>query len=466
MPAFDRSNIQSLLFAPHRCAHSRHFLLRCTDAVGGKRFLAEWLPRASYGELDHAGSGPFVHIALSWSGLNKLEAFARLGGRERAEWAFPVDFTDPPSPASLRAYGASAPENWWNQRFRSRDIDLTMHVFCTTEQMLAEMTREIRESAGRASIVELIPTKDGEAITGRVLGTGVPGLRRLHFGYSDGFSQPRINWDNDPALNGHAPNGRVAYSRGYFIIDDWDENAQSFPREDPWRGLIRNGSYVALVWVHQDVAAFNRFLRENGRKIAPSTMSQKDAEDLLAAKMMGRWRDGTPLVLSPNVANADLAEKDFDYSQDQRGDRCPVAAHVRIVNGRDQPLDFANRAMFPAGFPRVLRRGSTYGSWLEGENDDGLERGIFGMFICANINQQFYSLMRWIGRTNHSDSYTDPHGQDPLFASRNVPDATNGFTIPSTPGSVTLQNLPDFIRVQGVAIVLLPSLSTLRQLVA
>jgi deferrochelatase/peroxidase EfeB len=464
MPAFYRSNIQSLLFAPHSCAYSRHFLFRCADPVGAKQFLAEWLPRVSYGEANHSSPGPFVHIAVSWHGLNKIGAFTTLGGQRRAEWAFPVDFMDPPSQASLRAYGVSSPENWWNQRFKSSDIDLTMHVYCTTEQMLEETTGDIRESARRTSVDELVPTKDDEAITGRVLGTGLPGLRKFHFGYSDGFSQPRINWDNDPALNGPAPSGRIAYPRGHFVIDEWDENAQSFPREEPWRGLVRHGSYAALVWVHQDVAAFNRFLRENARKIAPLTMSQKDAEELLAAKMMGRWRDGTPLVLSPNVANVDLAEKDFDYSQDQRGERCPMAAHIRIVNGRDQLLDFTNQAMFPAGFPRVLRRGSTYGPWLEGENDDGLERGIFGMFICANINQQFYSLMRWIGRTNHSDVYTDQHGQDPLFASRSVPDATDRFTIPSEDVPTTLQDFPDFIRIQGVAIVLLPSLSTLRQL--
>ena len=55
-----------------------------------------------------------------------------------------------------------------------------------------------------------------------------------------------------------------------------------------------------------------------------------------------------------------------------------------------------------------------------------------------NVNQQFYPLTRWIGTTNFSDDYVDPTGQDTFFASRSVPRASNGFTIPTANGPVTL----------------------------
>ena len=177
----------------------------------------------------------------------------------------------------------------------------------------------------------------------------------------------------------------------------------------------------------------------------------------------------TPLVLSPDLQSPDpnVPKQDFDYAQDTDGRRCPVAAHIRIVNGRDQQLNRLNQGNFPAGFPRVIRRGLTYGRPLEGTVDDGVDRGIFGMFLCANVNRQFFSLMRWVGKTDFSDAYADhPDGQDPLFASRSVPDASNAFTIPTERGEVTLKPLPDFIRIQGVAIMLLPSLATLRRLSA
>jgi len=460
----DRSNIQSLVFQPHRCGYSRHFLFQCGDKPGAKRFVAEWTPRVTHGGIDlNDPPGPLVNIAVSWPGLDKLGAFDDIGGATEAEKVFYFDFMDPPDAASLGAYGESSPKNWWNQRFKSRDIDLTVHVYCTSPEMLAEASKEVRDSARRNGLNELIPTSDGEAITGQALEPPPLGLRKLHFGYSDGFSQPDVNWDDDPAFR--PPDGRRAYPRGHFIIDDWDENAQSFPRDEPWRGVVRHGSYVALAWVHQKVASFNRFLRENAPKIAPG-LPQKDAEELLAAKMMGRWRDGTPLVLSPDKQASHLAERNFDYAQDVAGSRCPIAAHIRIVNGRDQPLDAGHSKMFPAGFPRVLRRGSSYGPWLDGEIDDGKDRGILGMFVCANVNRQFYHLTRWIAKTNFSDAFTDPNGQDPLCASRSVPRASKSFTIPGASGDVTLTDIPDFIRTQGVAILLLPSLATLHRLSA
>jgi len=80
--------------------------------------------------------------------------------------------------------------------------------------------------------------------------------------------------------------------------------------------------------------------------------------------MMGRWRDGTPLVLSPDRPDPRLASSnDFGYAtQDPDGHRCPFSAHIRIVNPRDTPLDPAA----VEGVPRVLRRGMAYGPPLQG----------------------------------------------------------------------------------------------------
>lgn len=462
MNPLDRSNLQSIVLQSHPCEHSRHFLFRSNDKIAAKRFLGEWTPRVTHGGIKIDPNNlpcPIINIAVSWAGLDKFGAFDDLGGAGEAAKVFPFDFISQPDATSLRAYGQSAPGNWWNKRFETKDIDLTLHVYCQTLEHINDISEIIRKSAILYSLEELDPTQNGQGITGQVLGAGIPGLRKLHFGYSDGFSQPRVD---DPAFA--QGNSRELYPRGRFIIDDWDEAAQSFPRHDPWRSLVHQGSYLAFAWIYQDVAKFNRFLRENAPKVARAGMSQEQAEEFLAAKMMGRWRDGTPLVLSPDRPDEPLATNDFNYSQDAEGLHCPVAAHIRIVNGRDRPLNMANQKMFRSGFPRVLRRGSTYGPWLDGETDDGQDRGIIGMFLCANINKQFYPLTRWIGTTNFSDDYVDPTGQDPLFANREVPNASTSFTIPAETGPITLESMPDFIRYQGVAILLLPSLATLRRL--
>ncbi|OWK25768.1 hypothetical protein AJ87_01395 [Rhizobium yanglingense] len=122
--------------------------------------------------------------------------------------------------------------------------------------------------------------------------------------------------------------------------------------------------------------------------------------------------------------------------------------------------------MFPGGFPRVLRRGTPYGADLQGDEDDGADRGVVGMFLCANLNQQFYPLTRWMGKTDFSDVYTNPRGQDPLIGERAFPRASSDFIIPMSQGQdpLVIQGLAQFVRFQGVALTIIPSAMTLRGL--
>jgi hypothetical protein len=210
-------------------------------------------------------------------------------------------------------------------------------------------------------------------------------------------------------------------------------------------------------WIYQDVATFNRFLEIEGPRFAPDR-PPAEAQELLAAKLMGRWRDGTPLVLSPGSASADLASSnDFSYSGlDPHGVRCPFAAHIRVVNPRDQPL---NPTEF--GFvPRVIRRGTPFGPPLEGTTDDGQLRGLVGMFLCASISAQIYKLTAWMKRTDFSPALMNSAGQDPL-ANREVPGASATFDIPTDTATKTV-TLGRFTRTLGTAFFLIPGVSGLR----
>ena len=59
--------------------------------------------------------------------------------------------------------------------------------------------------------------------------------------------------------------------------------------------LGRNGTYVGFRKYQSRVGAFNRFLQAHG--------SNEAERELLAAKLVGRWRSGAPLVLAPEVDN-------------------------------------------------------------------------------------------------------------------------------------------------------------------
>ena len=133
--------------------------------------------------------------------------------------------------------------------------------------------------------------------------------------------------------------------------------------------LGRNGSYVVFRKLHQRVAAFRQYLKANSTTV--------EDEELLAAKMMGRWRSGAPLVLAPDkddpALGADMQRNNnFNYKEmDPHGYAVPLGAHIRRMNPRDTAVNMNRR--------RIIRRGGTYGPPLpEGVLDDDGAGGLLG----------------------------------------------------------------------------------------
>jgi hypothetical protein len=85
---------------------------------------------------------------------------------------------------------------------------------------------------------------------------------------------------------------------GEFILGYEDEESRvdarfRLPRA-PAGALGRSSTYMVWRKLHQNVALF----RETLRDAAP--MYADGDEEKLAAKIVGRWRNGTPLVVSPD----------------------------------------------------------------------------------------------------------------------------------------------------------------------
>jgi deferrochelatase/peroxidase EfeB len=453
----DRANVQGPVFYPYPCPHARILLFAFGDAAGGRKFLGDWrgrLTTAAHFPFD--GPDPLANLSVSWAGLRALGAVA-----EADRVGFPGEFVAGPEAAILGDYGDSAPGNWWNGRFATKDIHLAFHLYARTEDALAAATAGVRGEAAAAGMRELLPLPGpgDRALTGKWLS---PDGRELHFGYRDGFSQPDVNWDD-------APRRGTMVDLRHVLLGYANEDVPSSPRREPWLGIARDGTYAVIRWLSQDVPRFEEFLTENGPSVAPPGTPLDEAREFLAAKIMGRWRDGTPLVLSPNARNPDLAPLSFDYANDQEGKLCPFAAHIRIAHRRDDPLSVSN-STFAAGTPRVVRRGMSYGPKYTGDGaPDGVDRGIVGTFLCASINRQFYPLTRWMHTTNFRDVFQGDANvrQDPLVGNRSKPGADTSFAIPKATGDeVVLRGLPDFVKTHGTAFMLMPSLSGLARLAA
>ncbi|MBZ9791616.1 hypothetical protein K9B32_16040 [Rhizobium sp. 3T7] len=184
---------------------------------------------------------------------------------------------------------------------------------------------------------------------------------------------------------------------------------------------------------------------------------------MLAAKMMGRWRSGAPLALTPNNDDAGLAKdpgrnNDFAYNDDDPdGRKTPLGSHIRRVN----PRDGLEETLTDIRLHRVLRRGFSYGPELPEDtfNDDGVDRGIMLAIINADPGRQFeFVQAQWI---NDGDFVSQGERTDPIAGRRNHAD---DFQFPAKPVRRRIAGLPDFTTVKGGEHVFLPGIAGLKWL--
>ena len=289
----------------------------------------------------------------------------------------------------------------------------------------------------------------------------LPGSRE-HFGYADGFAQPAIegvNEDRSPGGGVPVRGGWRPLALGEFVLGYPDEDT----REDPERRLPsapdaplgRSGTYMVWRKLAQDVPLWRRVLRD------AAVLHPSGSEELLAAKAVGRWRNGAPLVTSP-LAEPDGFDastpgaNDFRYDGDLDGYGCPVGAHVRRCNPRDA-LGFQGHLSFRH---RMIRRGMPYGPALpEGVlDDDGAARGL--VFVCfqASISRQFEGVqVQWLNTGNLFGLGLDT---DFLLGS---PAGTGKMTINGDP-PFFLSPQESFVRTRGGEYLFVPGMTALAAL--
>jgi deferrochelatase/peroxidase EfeB len=460
------ANLQYLLVRGSGKPFYSVLLFRVGDPTAGRGFLRDLLPRVVSGDKEEVAGTPTLNLFLSWRGLSALLTghpdLDPVVGAEQFDPFFTSPQHGPDSPAmadQLGFSGPSAPDHWW-AGFRTGDIDLALYVGSDDQAQRQGLLATLRAAAAAAGLSELaMPSFPDNAVAGYL-----PAGGRLHFGYRDGITTPDVDWDE--AGRPGAVNPRE-FVLGYPTSD---YPTSPFPA-GPWRDFARDGSFGCFTWIHQDVAAFEAFLSEYAPQLAPS-LAGVDAKEWLAAQLMGRWRDGTPLALHPDAPAAppDLNNA-FGYAADPTGTRCPLGAHIRIGYSRDQPLSFANASRFPNGPPRLIRRGFSFGEPLASDVDDGKDRGLFGMFFCARVNEQFYTVLRWMQETDFSDVFLTAKpgraGQDRLMGSR-LPGGSNkapdSNIVATAAGTSTSMSLRPFIRYRGAAILFAPSIAALREL--
>ena len=385
MTQLEFPDIQGFVVRGYRLPAAGYLFLRIEDAAAARAFLADVIPEVITAERWDVKPDSGINLAFSYAGLQAL------GLAETSLAGFPAEFRDGMASRAelLGDVGDGAPDRW-EDCFRSGDAHVLVMISAKDRAALAERDARIRDLVTRRGGASVVVTQLGAALE-----TG-----REHFGYADGFSQPAIEgsrFPDHPGAGAPAGNGEWRPIRaGEFILGYPDEQG-ALPAAPAPPELSRNGSYVVYRKLRQDVAAFRRQLQA-------AAALYPGGEELLAAKLVGRWRDGTPLDSSPAREDPALvADKErnnaFDYGRDPEGLRCPIGSHIRRMNPRlSMPFEgkLVNRH-------RIIRRGITYGDPLPAgvTEDDGQDRGVIFMTVQASLARQFeFVQAQWANTGN------------------------------------------------------------------
>ena len=432
----ESEDIQHILLTRVPALTGRYEFLSFRNAVGGRAWLAAISAKVQSAAEVRASTemdNSWVSVAFTWNGLRAL------GVDEAALATFPEEFRQGmvARAVMLGDTEQNHPENWVGGLARS-DLHAIAILFARDGAERSRCQVEHANLVGRCEGVEVLSTLDLEA-------TPPFDYAHDHFGYRDRLSQPVIEGTGEVPT----PGSGGPLKPGEFILGYPDEQGPSANMPEP-EILSRNGSYMAYRRLQEHVGKFRDFLRAHGETL--------EEQELIAAKLMGRWRSGAPLVLAPDADDAALGadpqrNNDFNYKQmDPHGYAVPLGSHMRRMNPRDTAHNMNRR--------RMIRRGATYGTHLpEGAPDDGVDRGIAAFVICASLIRQFeFAQNVWV---NDNSFHELGNERDPIIGNH---DGTLEFKIPKRPIRKKITGLPAFTTVRGGAYFFLPGIKALRYL--
>ena len=442
IPGFKKNNQHFVFFSISDPAAARICLSKLHGRLSSAAEVLEahraWKRlRARSGKDPEAAQFLLLNIALSATGLGKLtskadvdafgDAAFKLGQAERSTFIG--------DPASKTEPGHAA---GWVVGGTKRPVDGVLILASDDLPWLEDESRKLEaELAVQGMKVE---HKDRGDVA------SAPKEGHEHFGFKDNISHPAVRgrWPTKPfdfvtprtlpadkgfdALRADfAQPGSQLVWPGHFIFGygrQSPDNPRTYEPANQAKGpaWAKDGSLMVYRRLRQHPDVFRRFIQDTALALAKSHPKSSPDKDRLAALLVGRWPSGTPVARSArkDIGMTGDALNYFSYAgkqapplpgdtapheADPDGLLCPLGAHIRKVNPRDQATDLGTSERTP---PRlILRRGITYAAK---EGDKGL------LFVAyqSSIVDQFEFLMRqWV---NKPDTPRSMAGHDPILA--------------------------------------------------
>jgi deferrochelatase/peroxidase EfeB len=496
---FEFNDVQALVrFGHGKLTETRFMLLDVADADAAKR----WLRTAPISRAVAVKPPPDTALQISFS----VAGLRALGLRESIIQEFSDEFITGMAGEEARSRrlgdtGRNAPQHWQWGGAPDTVPHLLLMLYAGKGDMDAWRKNVEAPPFGEAfQVRHVLPTDD--------IGSIEP------FGFADGISQPNIDWAGRQSTD---PHERDRYSNwvapGEFVLGypneyglytdrplidpqdstkDRDEALALSDAEDQpgMKDFGRNGTYLVIRQLHQDVPGFWQYLHRAAGEVP-------EQREKIAAGMVGRQRDGTPLVSPTREPIGGTPQHDpknhFTYENDPHGHRCPVGAHIRRSNPRTGDLPpgvngIFSRLMKMLGFGqnppeedliastrfhRLLRRGRGYGPLISPEDAvkpdaPAAERGLQFITLAANILRQFEFVQNaWTMSSKFGGVQQE---RDPLLGTREPllgGDATDQFHHPDPDGPICKTGpLPQFVTVRGGGYFFMPGLRAIQYLAA
>lgn len=457
---FRPEDIQGNIVRGYNMHYVRHLILEVTDLGAARKFLAA----SAAGDDSNV---PAITREVNWDEKPKscfnigvtFEGLRALGLPETHLASFPKEFIEGMTKRALKIgdFGDAAPEHWP----APFDTPERVHIVASIHSDSLEEMDHVQESV--ATAFSVIGVREGRNLA----------KSKVIFGYTDSISQPKLAHVNDPT---QANNTELVDPLGTILLGYPTRlEGVRFSMPTPEKELGVNGTFNAFRILSQDAAGFEDYLTEaaeflikhkDGEILLPegqekrigAKLSRKAAlREIVAAQMLGRWRNGTPYETSPDTPNPKpkVSLTNFNYTHKSR---CPVGAHMRRCNPRGGPIvqHVANNTR------RLMRRGMTYGPDFNPKKPDNEERGLLGNFLGANIGAQFEAVMYdWLNLGLQHPAVTGSN--DPLLGANSRETSWFDMHLPDG-GRIRLRGFPRFVLPRGGAYTFLPSVRAIKYL--
>ena len=213
------------------------------------------------------------------------------------------------------------------------------------------------------------------------------------------------------------------------------------------------------VWSRPGVATTN---------IRPQDSAERARiKEAIAAKLVGRWHDGTSLVRNPLMPGANVQAPDRGFlfgAEDPSGLACPFGSHIRRANPRDSRFPGSKEEIATINRHRILRVGRSYGTPHQSDEsafDWSKSHGLLFMCVNVDIERQFEFVQKtWLLNPSMHGLENEI---DPLLGCEAMR-AKRRLTVPTPTGPVQLTDIPDLVHMRGGGYFFLPGRNALRYL--